>query len=91
MYVIELGSVTNEFQSIITLVFFITYTIFQPPATILCRKIGPRIFLSSITLAWGILMIGFGFVRGWESLVGLRALLGILEVRRQSLHNEMPT
>lgn len=60
-------------QSIITLVFFITYTISQPPATVLCRKIGPRVFLSSITLAWGAVMIGFGFVQSWEPLVGTEA------------------
>ena len=72
--------IANTHQSIITLVFFISYTIFQPPATVLCRKIGPRVFLSTITLAWGIVMIGFGFVKGWEALVGLRLILGILEV-----------
>merc|ERR1712224_775696 len=36
--------------SVVALVFFITYTIFQPPATILTRKIGPRTFLSALFL-----------------------------------------
>ena len=71
---------TDLVQSIITLVFFITYTLCQPPATVLCRKIGPRIFLSTITLMWGVVMIGMGFVDKWTSLVGLRVILGILEV-----------
>lgn len=71
-------------QSIISLVFFITYTICQPPATILCRKIGPRIFLSTITLLWGIVMVGFGLVNNWETLIGLRLILGIFEVCIQS-------
>lgn len=61
--------------------FFITYTIFQPPGTLLCRKIGPRVFLSAITFLWGCVMIGFGFVQDWTHLVGLRAILGVLEVR----------
>jgi hypothetical protein len=43
--------------SIITLIFFIPYVMFQPPAVVVLRKIGPRIFLSSITLAWGATMI----------------------------------
>ncbi|OAT12085.1 phthalate transporter [Blastomyces gilchristii SLH14081] len=34
--------------SLITLTFFITYVIFQPPMTVLCRKIGPRLFLPGI-------------------------------------------
>ena len=31
-------------------------------------------------------MIGFGFVKDWKALVGLRLILGILEVRSASLH-----
>ena len=68
-----------EFQNIIVLIFFITYVLLQPPATILCRKIGPRTFLSTITLLWGCVMIGFGFVKSWEQMVGLRVLLGVFE------------
>lgn len=62
--------------SIIISTFFIAYTIFQPLGTVLTRKIGPRLFLSSITLAWGLVMIGIGFVNSWQSLAGLRVLVG---------------
>ena len=72
-------------ESIVTLVFFITYTIFQPPGTIICRKVGPRVFLSTITLFWGGVMIGFGFVKDWKALIGLRAILGVLEVSELSI------
>ncbi|CAL8582723.1 hypothetical protein XPA_008371 [Xanthoria parietina] len=65
--------------SVITLVFFVTYVIFQPPTTILTRFFGPRIWLATITLAWGVVMICFGFVKDWTALVGLRLLLGVLE------------
>lgn len=65
--------------SVITLVFFITYVIAQPPTTILVRFFGPRIWLATITLCWGATMIGFGFVKDWKTLVGLRLILGILE------------
>jgi hypothetical protein len=44
-------------QNIIVLVFFITYVLFQPPATVICRKIGPRPFLAFITTAWGVVMV----------------------------------
>ena len=66
--------------SIVTLVFFITYVIFQPPATIVIRKVGPRNFISMITLFWGATMIGFAFVPTWTDLIALRMLLGICEV-----------
>ncbi|KAL9006062.1 MAG: hypothetical protein Q9188_001189 [Gyalolechia gomerana] len=65
--------------SVITLVFFITYVIAQPPTTILTRFFGPRIWLATITLFWGATMIGFGFVKDWKTLVGLRLILGVLE------------
>lgn len=66
-------------QSIITLVFFTTYIVFQPPSTIIVRKIGPRIHLAGITGLWGIVMIGMGLVRKWEQLAALRVILGLLE------------
>jgi hypothetical protein len=43
--------------NVIVLVFFIPYVLFQPPATVLIRKIGPRLFLSAITILWGVSMI----------------------------------
>jgi hypothetical protein len=39
------------------LIFFIPYVLCQPPATVLLRKIGPRVFLASITIFWGATMI----------------------------------
>ncbi|KAF2730706.1 major facilitator superfamily MFS-1 [Polyplosphaeria fusca] len=65
--------------SVVTLVFFTTYVVFQPPSTIIVRKLGPRMHLSSITTAWGAIMIGMGFVHHWQDLAGLRVILGILE------------
>ncbi|OJD14158.1 hypothetical protein AJ78_05464 [Emergomyces pasteurianus Ep9510] len=65
--------------SLITLSFFITYVIFQPVMTVLCRKLGPRLFLPGICLLWGVLIIGFGFSNNWSTMVALRLLLGLLE------------
>lgn len=47
----------NNGYSISSLVFFITYTVFQAPATVIIRKLGPRLFLSAIVLLWGVVMI----------------------------------
>ncbi|KAJ5543332.1 hypothetical protein N7461_009335 [Penicillium sp. DV-2018c] len=69
----------NNGYSITSLVFFITYTIFQIPATVIIRKVGPRIFLSSIVILWGAVMLAFGFVPNWETMAGLRIILGALE------------
>jgi hypothetical protein len=47
----------GERYNIITLIFFIPYVLFQPPATVVLRKVGPRVFLSAITVFWGATMI----------------------------------
>ncbi|KAI8625616.1 MFS general substrate transporter [Xylariaceae sp. FL1651] len=65
--------------SLVTLLFFITYIIFQPAATVICRKIGPRPFLAFITAAWGIVLIGLGLVKNWGGLAALRIVLGLFE------------
>ncbi|SPO00345.1 related to putative tartrate transporter [Cephalotrichum gorgonifer] len=74
----ELALIGNRY-SVITLVFFVTYIVFQPPSTIIVRKLGPRIHLAAITLLWGALMIGMGFVKTWEQMAAMRVLLGVLE------------
>ncbi|KAF3479642.1 uncharacterized protein GIQ15_06618 [Arthroderma uncinatum] len=75
----DLGLKIGFRYSIIVLVFFVTYIIAQPIATVAIRKIGPRIFISAIIFTWGIILIGFGFVKNWQEMAGLRALLGFLE------------
>lgn len=65
--------------SIITLVFFATYVLLQPPATVVLRKVGPRIFLPSITFLWGATMVCFGFLTTWTQMVGMRLVLGVFE------------
>jgi hypothetical protein len=70
---------TGQRYSIVVLLFFITYVALQPPATVVLRKLGPRMFLPAIVVLWGSVMIGFGFVKEWHSLIPLRLLLGIFE------------
>ncbi|KAK5175391.1 uncharacterized protein LTR77_000530 [Saxophila tyrrhenica] len=65
--------------STITLVFFITYVLLQPPATVVLRKLGPRVFLPTITVLWGATAMCFGFLRTWEQMIPLRLILGIFE------------
>ena len=48
---------TDSGQSIVVMMFFVPYIIFQPPMTVLIRKIGPTIFLGSIVMSWAAIMI----------------------------------
>ncbi|KAK6383562.1 hypothetical protein LTS17_002854 [Exophiala oligosperma] len=65
--------------SIIVLSFFAPYIVAEIPCAYLVRKAGLRWSLPTITLAWGVVMLGFGFVHNWTVLIGLRIILGILE------------
>ncbi|KAK5116386.1 hypothetical protein LTR62_007933 [Meristemomyces frigidus] len=71
-------SVGNRY-SLITLIFFISYVLLQPPATVVLRKVGPRVFLPTITILWGTCMIMFAFVKAWTQMLPLRVVLGIFE------------
>jgi hypothetical protein len=72
-------NLTSQRYSLIVLLFFITYVALQPPATVILRKVGPRLFLPLIVVLWGVVMISFGFVKVWHTLLPLRLLLGIFE------------
>ncbi|RAH64197.1 putative phthalate transporter [Aspergillus aculeatinus CBS 121060] len=65
--------------SVIVLIFFVPYVIFQPPMTVVTRKFGPTIFLGSIVISWGAILVGMGFTKNWKQMVACRFLLGILE------------
>lgn len=75
----DLGLNIGTRYSIITLLFFVPYILLQPPSTVIVRRIGPRIHLALITLLWGAVMVGMGFVKSWKVMAGLRVVLGVLE------------
>lgn len=63
----DLNLIGNRY-SIIVLVFFPFYVLFNPVATVLARKLGPRPFLAGITLAFGLVVIGFGLAKDWYAI-----------------------
>jgi MFS family permease len=75
---VDLNLIGNRYN-LIVLLFFITYVTIQPIAVATMRKIGPRIFIPTIVMVWGLLLIGFGFVHHWYQLLPLRVILGLLE------------
>jgi MFS family permease len=45
----------------------------------LLRRVGAALWLGSIGLLWGAVMIGMGFVKNWQTMAGLRIILGLFE------------
>lgn len=64
---------------LIVIIFFPFYTLVNPIATVMARKFGPRPFLPGVTAAFGLVVLGFGLVKDWRALIGLRIALGTLE------------
>ncbi|CAO2658460.1 Nn.00g061830.m01.CDS01 [Neocucurbitaria sp. VM-36] len=75
----DLGLSIGSRYSILTMIFFIPYVIFQFPANIVIRKLGPAVWLPSLVVCWGAVTIGLGFVTDWTQALGCRIILGVLE------------
>ncbi|KAF9005279.1 MFS general substrate transporter [Hymenopellis radicata] len=69
----------GERYSIISLLFFVPYIVFELPSNIVLRKVGAKYWLSSIVTGFGAIMLGMGFVKTWQQLAVCRVLLGVLE------------
>ena len=59
--------------------FFLTYALFEIPSNLLMYKVGARIWLSRIMVAWGLISAATMFVAGDKSFYCLRLLLGATE------------
>lgn len=66
-------------KTLLILLFFPFYILFQPPMTAIARKLRPRRFLCGIVISWGLVIVGHGLVRNWKSMLALRCLLGLFE------------
>ncbi|CAG7558384.1 unnamed protein product [Fusarium equiseti] len=60
-------------------IFYISYIIFEIPATVTCKWMGPGWFLPGTSLAFGIVSVATAFCNTQAALCGVRFLLGIFE------------
>jgi MFS family permease len=59
--------------------FYISYIIFEIPATVACKWIGPGWFLPTTSLLFGVASLGTAFVHNISQACGVRFLLGVFE------------
>ncbi|CCH44602.1 putative membrane protein [Wickerhamomyces ciferrii] len=75
----DLGLTDNQYNICLTM-FFIPYALFEVPSNILLKKIGKQsIYLPTIMLIWGIIMVTMGTVKGYHGLLVTRLFLGVFE------------
>ncbi|KAH6950692.1 hypothetical protein HG530_011357 [Fusarium avenaceum] len=74
----DLKLVNYDYNKILS-IFYISYIIFEIPATVACKWMGPGWFLPATSLAFGIVSIATAFVHSQGAICGVRFLLGIFE------------
>ncbi|KAF7319347.1 MFS domain-containing protein [Mycena chlorophos] len=70
---------SNEKWTVALGVFYLSYTLFQIPTSVIQRRIGGNRFYFVIAALWGASSISMAFARGYTSLILLRLLLGVGE------------
>jgi MFS family permease len=71
---------TSSQYSIIVLLFFVSYLIFEVPANMILTRVRPSVFLPGLGLVWGTFAALMGATQNWHQLAGMRFLLGVAEV-----------
>ncbi|OAG04596.1 MFS general substrate transporter [Paraphaeosphaeria sporulosa] len=75
----ELETTKGNRYTLVTMIFFVTYILFDYPSNIALRKLGAARWLGFIGTAWGCLTIAMGFVQSWKTLLVCRVIFGALE------------
>jgi MFS family permease len=75
----ELETTKGNRYTLVTMIFFVTYILFDYPSNIALRKLGAAKWLGFIGTAWGCLTIAMGFVHSWKTLLVCRVIFGALE------------
>jgi MFS family permease len=73
------SSIIKETATLAISIYFPFYVLATPVATVLVRRLDPRIFPPAVTLSFGLVFIGLGFYNTYKDQVGSWAVLGLLE------------
>ncbi|WVR08625.1 hypothetical protein IAU60_005680 [Kwoniella sp. DSM 27419] len=72
-------NLTSTQYSIVLLVFFISYVIFEIPSNLLIARVRPSLYLSGLCILWGGVAACMGAVHDYQQLAAVRFSLGVLE------------
>lgn len=71
--------VSSSEYSMVLVVFFISYVIFEVPSNLVLVRAQPSIFLPTIMVVWGAVTMCMAAVKSYGALLGLRFVLGMVE------------
>ncbi|KAL3442359.1 major facilitator superfamily domain-containing protein [Aspergillus insuetus] len=75
----DLGLAVGDRYTIIVMLFFIAYIIFEIPSNLILPKAGAANWLSFLGASFGAILIGMGFTHHWATMAVCRTLLGVFE------------
>lgn len=59
--------------------FFLGYVAFQVPSNLIMARVGARVWIARVVVAWGLMSVASAFVIGPHSFYVMRILLGVAE------------
>lgn len=75
----DLGMSKDQFQIAVS-VLFVTYVLSEVPSNLILKHyVSPSRWISSITVAWGLIATLMGLCHNYPSLIACRLLLGLVE------------
>ncbi|RSH93567.1 hypothetical protein EHS25_007925 [Saitozyma podzolica] len=72
-------NLTSTQYSVVLLVFFISYVLFEIPSNLLLTRIRPSLYLSGLCVIWGGVAAAMAATSNWQQLAGVRFALGVIE------------
>ncbi|KAL4736105.1 MFS general substrate transporter [Aspergillus similis] len=75
----DLDLAVGDRYTIIVMLFFIAYILFEIPSNLILPKAGTANWLSFLGASFGATLIGMGFTHHWGSMAVCRTLLGVFE------------
>ncbi|KAJ5834942.1 Major facilitator superfamily domain general substrate transporter [Penicillium robsamsonii] len=75
----DLGLHIGNRYTIVVMVFFVAYIIFEIPSNLILPRAGAANWLAFLGFSFGVILIGMGFTKSWTTMVVCRVLLGVME------------
>ncbi|KAL2206912.1 MFS general substrate transporter [Sarocladium strictum] len=75
----DLGLAVGDRYTIIVMLFFVTYILFEIPSNLILPRAGAANWLALLGVSFGAILIGMGFTQSWVTMAVCRALLGLME------------
>ncbi|KAL4887416.1 major facilitator superfamily domain-containing protein [Aspergillus karnatakaensis] len=75
----DLDLAVGDRYTIIVMLFFVAYILFEIPSNLILPKAGAANWLSFLGVSFGAILIGMGFTHHWGTMAVCRTLLGVFE------------